>query len=481
MSLKPIILADDGQSDIEVDQDRSIDLVEYSDANESVATNVGDLDYNLDLEVDEHSDNANESDTDSDDNLPTNAGDNDPRCRDGWSFDCAGASLNVRDFIEPTGPTFDLGLDAKPIEYFFQLIPESFFETFRDQTHLYAHQREQEKDPNWTVERSKWKSTTVPELKAYIAIIMYMGICDLPNYRLYWSDGIMNQPFVSNIMIRNRYEDLSSYVHMADRTANPVRGQEGHDVLHKVRPILDIVKKTWAESMNLSKNLCVDEAMVKFKGRCHFLQYLPAKPTKWGLKVWALCDSESYYMASMRVYTGKNNNPEPEDQPVTLTGLGEKVVVNLVAPYLNKHHFIFMDNYFTSLALLQYLESKDTYACGTIRNNRIGLPNYMKKKNVVKKSGDIVRMMKGNIQVVAWHDKRKVMVATTGHNAEDGIVSRGHGRTAKEYPRPVAIEDYSKNYCGVDKSDQLRSYYGIAIKAVKWWKQIFFFVLTSVS
>ena len=100
----------------------------------------------------------------------------------------------------------------------------------------------------------------------------------------------------------------------------------------------------------------------------------------------------------------------------------------------------------------------------------------MKKKNVVKKSGDIVRMMKGNIQVVAWHDKRKVMVATTGHNAEDGIVSRGHGRTAKEYPRPVAIEDYSKNYCGVDKSDQLRSYYGIAIKAVKWWKQIFFFL-----
>ena len=97
---------DDGQSDIEVDQDRSIDLDEYSDANESVATNVGDLDYNLDLEVDEHS--ANESDTDSDDNLPTNAGDNDPRCRDGWSFDCAGASLNVRDFIEPTGPTFDL-------------------------------------------------------------------------------------------------------------------------------------------------------------------------------------------------------------------------------------------------------------------------------------------------------------------------------------------------------------------------------------
>ena len=79
---------------------------------------------------------------------------------------------------------------------------------------------------------------------------MYTGRVGLLNYRLYWSNGIMNQPLVFNIMTRNRYEDLSLYVHMAARTANPVRGQEGHYVLHKVRPILDIVKKTWAESIN---------------------------------------------------------------------------------------------------------------------------------------------------------------------------------------------------------------------------------------
>ena len=71
-----------------------------------------------------------------------------------------------------------------------------------------------------------------------MAIVMYMGIrmgiCELPNYRLYWSDSEYNQPFVSNIMIQNRYEDLSGYLHMADRTGNPPRGQDGHDVLHKV-------------------------------------------------------------------------------------------------------------------------------------------------------------------------------------------------------------------------------------------------------
>jgi len=161
------------------------------------------------------------------------------------------------EFAEPTGPTFDLGIDGAPIDFFLYLIPDSFFETLCEQTNLYAHQREQQKDSNWTEERSKWK-LTVEELKGYMAIVMYMGICELPNYRLYWSDSDLNQPFVSNIMIQNRYEDLSGYLHMADSTRNPHRGQDGHDVLHKVGPILNVVKETWAESMNLSKNLSVD-------------------------------------------------------------------------------------------------------------------------------------------------------------------------------------------------------------------------------
>ena len=73
------------------------------------------------------------------------------------------------------------------------------------------------------------------------------------------------------------------------------------------------------------------------------------------------------------------------------------------------------------------------------------------------------------------------MVGTTGHDTEDGTVICGHGCKAKEYPRPVAIQEYSKNYCGVDKSDELRSYYGICLKAVKWWKYLFFFCIGVVN
>lgn len=49
----------------------------------------------------------------------------------------------------------------------------------------------------------------------------------------------------------------------------------------------DIAKKIWSPS----RELAVDESMVAHKGRTQHLQYMPAKPTKWGLKVWMVAES----------------------------------------------------------------------------------------------------------------------------------------------------------------------------------------------
>jgi len=46
---------------------------------------------------------------------------------------------------------------------------------------------------------------------------------------------------------------------------------------------------------------------------------MPAKPKKFGLKVWTLVDPRTNYVFNMKLYTGK---PEKESE----TGLGEKVL-----------------------------------------------------------------------------------------------------------------------------------------------------------
>jgi hypothetical protein len=51
--------------------------------------------------------------------------------------------------------------------------------------------------------------------------------------------------------------------------------------------------------------LAVDEAMIGFKGRFFLKQYLPGKPTKWGIKAWGLADSANGYLLKWDIYKEK--------------------------------------------------------------------------------------------------------------------------------------------------------------------------------
>ena len=48
--------------------------------------------------------------------------------------------------------------------------------------------------------------------------------------------------------------------------------------------------------------------MIPFKGRSSLKQYMPQKPVKRGIKVWALADAANGYMANFQVYTGRQGN-----------------------------------------------------------------------------------------------------------------------------------------------------------------------------
>ena len=49
----------------------------------------------------------------------------------------------------------------------------------------------------------------------------------------------------------------------------------------------------------------IDERTVCSKAQFSFKQYIRNKPTKWGFKLWCLCDSHNAYTVSFSVYCGK--------------------------------------------------------------------------------------------------------------------------------------------------------------------------------
>lgn len=55
--------------------------------------------------------------------------------------------------------------------------------------------------------------------------------------------------------------------------------------------------------------MSIDESMIKYKGKqIRFIQYMPAKPIKHGIKVFVLSCAEIGYCYEFWIYYGKEND-----------------------------------------------------------------------------------------------------------------------------------------------------------------------------
>ena len=122
---------------------------------------------------------------------------------------------------------------------------------------------------------------------------------------MYWAEDTFFGRFaIANVMTRDRFEKLSQYFHVADRTGYN-RADPNRDQCHLVRPILTFIQEKCFENYISNKEVSIDEAMIAFRGELGFRQYMPAKPTKYGIKVWVRADSTNGYVNEFSVYVGK--------------------------------------------------------------------------------------------------------------------------------------------------------------------------------
>ena len=278
---------------------------------------------------------------------------------------------------------------------------------------------------------------------------------------------------IKNVMSRQRFENIGRYLHVSDNATAIPRGQAGHDALHKVRPALSEVGLSWPRYYRPGKNLAIDEAMVAFQGRSHLKQYLPNKPTKWGIKVWMIADSETGYVCDARVYQGRGGG--------TANGLGWDVVTDLAERYMWQYRHLYFDNLFSSIPLMQHLLANGTYACGTLRANRKYIPAPIKNPGRLERGQSIKRQC-GNLVITVWKDRKEVRMISTNVNPTDGSTMRRVGRDRVEVACPHSVLEYNKYMGGVDRADQMRSYYDIGMRSPKYWKYIFWFIMdTSIN
>lgn len=298
-----------------------------------------------------------------------------------------------------------------------------------------------------------------------------MGINHLPEIRDYWStDPLLHYSPIADRIARDRFEEISRYLHFADNNVLPKRGESGYTRTQKVDPILTAMKTNCSKLLKPHRQLSVDEAMIPFKGRSSLKQYMPKKPVKRGFKVWVIAEACSGYFLDFNIYTGATGDTEH--------GLSTSVVTSLAQQYQHEKRQVFCDNYFTSVDLFHQLSRNETYACGTARPDRKGYPSELLENAKSMERGEHRFRQYGSLVATVWKDTKHVkMLSTMNHPDSTTTVNRKlHDGSTVDVSCPQCIDDYNHYMSGVDKGDQLRGYYHVRLKCRKNYKYIFWFL-----
>ena len=127
----------------------------------------------------------------------------------------------------------------------------------------------------------KWDPISIEDMEAYFGFNILMGINSLPSLEDYWKkDPLFHYAPVADRISRDRYTEISRYLHFVDSSTVLPRTSPAYDCLGKIRPILNHLQSRFSVVYTPGHDLAIDEAMIKFQGRSSMKQYMPMKPIK---------------------------------------------------------------------------------------------------------------------------------------------------------------------------------------------------------
>lgn len=307
-----------------------------------------------------------------------------------------------------------------------------------------------------TRERSRitaWKNLTIEELKIFIGLVLHMGTIRMNRLQDYWrTHRLYHQPSFSNIMSRDRFMLILRCLHFVK---NPLPEEpKPADRLYKIRPIIDYFNFRMPEIYYPNKDLSLDESMVLWRGRLVFRQYIKNKRHKYGIKLYLLTEPDGT-VCKFAIYTGTLDDHGGK-------GHATNIVLHLMQENLDVGHSLYMDNYYNSYDLACTLLSRNTYCTGTLRVNRKNNPVDVKQAHL--KKGETIARHANGIMITKWKDNREVFYISTEFN--NNLV-KYFNRRRQEKEKPEAIIKYNSFMGGIDRKDQMMSYYPCERKSLR--------------
>jgi len=235
------------------------------------------------------------------------------------------------------------------------------------------------------------------------------------------------------IMRALRFDDKSNRTERINTSGNQAAA---------VQDIFELFLAKYRSSYRCGSSVTIDEQLISFHGRCRFIMYIPSKPGKYGLKMWVMADSDTYYCANVQLCAGKVGN-QPD------VGQATRVVLELAESIQGSGRNISTDNFFTSYKLARDLMDRRLTIVGTMRSNRKEIPNQMLPNGDRSLYSSTFGFSRDGATLVSYVPKRRKAVVLLSTQHRDDTVAND------EKAKPEIITYYNATKSGADVLDKL--------------------------
>lgn len=312
------------------------------------------------------------------------------------------------------------------------------------------------------------RTTDVTEIKALIGLLYMAGILKsgrLNAEDLWGVDGTGVEIFRLTMSLQ-RFRFLLQHLRFDDLQTREAR--RALDRLAPIRDLFDMFVQNCGAAFTPFQYVTIDEKLEAFRGRCVFRQYIPNKPNKYGIKIFALCDPKVFYTCKMEVYVGK----QPPG-PWEVNNSAEAVVERMCEPIRGTGRNVTTDNWFTSFKLIEKLKKNfNLTLLGTVRKNKRELPIEFSRP-VKRPEKSSMFAFHENCTLVSYIPKKGKNVLLMSSLHRDDIIDSETGK-------PDMIVNYNQTKGGVDTVDKLCAAYNCA-RGTRRWPMVIFYSMLNVA
>lgn len=346
----------------------------------------------------------------------------------------------------------------------------------------------------------EWVQITIGYLLCFFGILIIIAALKVRFWRIPWmeSEGL-GLAFIQNAMSKNRFDQIRRYIRFVNNRRLVSKGNRNWSPLQKINPFIEKMLERFRACYTMGQFMSIDGSMIKYKGKqIRFIQYMPAKPIKHGIKVFVLSCAETGYCYGFLIYCGKENDTSTPIEIVAKLFEQESDFIGSSAGRV-----VYMDNYYTSLTMIDYMYKQyKAFVVGTIALtkkksrdsndfpfHKLSGPATKKvgkgwlriaQKKVFDSSGKVLKYI---VQATTWMDRKQVAVL---HNiyagpAEGARTMRYNRKTQRREAvdtHPI-IPNYIRYMRGVDMFDQSMNDYNISLRGQRWYLRIFYYICNA--